>query len=75
MSSSVRRCVVASCLLSLTTLGGLGARLILADNGSPWHISGALDRRWNDDDLHRLDRLTGHDFQLVDTRSLPRPGL
>jgi hypothetical protein len=49
--------------------------MILADNGSPWYISGAPDRRWNNDDLHRLGRLTGHDFEVVDTRSLPRPGL
>ena len=49
--------------------------LILADNGSPWYISGAPDRRWNDSALHELDRLTGRDFQVVDTRSLPHPGL
>jgi hypothetical protein len=47
--------------------------LILADNGSPWFISGAPDRRWNDDALHQLDRLTGRDFEVVDTRSLPHP--
>ncbi len=49
--------------------------LILADNGSPWYISGAPDRRWNDSALHQLDQLTGRDFQVVDTRSLPHPGL
>lgn len=49
--------------------------LILADNGSPWFISGAPDRRWNDSALHELDRLTGRDFQVVDTSSLPHPGL
>ncbi|MGI8507620.1 MAG: hypothetical protein ACR2MK_12630 [Solirubrobacteraceae bacterium] len=49
--------------------------LILADNGSPWFISGAPDRRWNDAALHELDRLSGRDFQVVDTRSLPHPGL
>jgi hypothetical protein len=48
--------------------------LILADNGSPWYISGAPNRRWNDDDLHQLDRLSGRDFEVVDTRSLPHPG-
>jgi hypothetical protein len=48
--------------------------LILADNGSPWYISGAPDRRWNDDALHQLDQLSGRDFQVVDTRSLPHPG-
>jgi hypothetical protein len=47
--------------------------MILADNGSPWFISGAPNRRWNDDALHQLGRLTGHDFEVVDTRSLPHP--
>ena len=49
--------------------------MILADNGSPWFISGAPDPRWNNDTLHLLDRLTGKDFQVVDTRRLPHPGL
>jgi hypothetical protein len=49
--------------------------LILADNGSPWYISGAPAAGWNNDDLHELDRLSGRDFEGVDTRSLPRPGL
>jgi hypothetical protein len=47
--------------------------LILADNGSPWYISGAPDRRWNDAALHELWRLEGRDFQVVNTRSLPHP--
>ena len=46
--------------------------LILADNGSPWFISGAPNPRWSDDQLHQLDRLTGRDFEVVDTSSLPR---
>ncbi|MGH2858896.1 MAG: hypothetical protein ACRDMJ_15585 [Solirubrobacteraceae bacterium] len=49
--------------------------MILADNGSPWFISGAPNPRWNDSALHELDRLTGRDFEVVDTRSLPHPGL
>jgi len=49
--------------------------MILADNGSPWYISGAPDRRWNNDALHLLGRLAGRDFEVVDTRSLPHPGL
>ncbi len=49
--------------------------LILADNGSAWFISGAPDRRWNDSALHELDQLTGRDFQVLDTGSLPHPGL
>ncbi len=47
--------------------------MILADNGSPWYISGAPNRGWNNDGLHLLDRLTGRDFQVVDTASLPHP--
>jgi hypothetical protein len=49
--------------------------LILADNGSPWYVSGAPNRRWNDDALHQLGQLTGRDFEVVDTSSLPHPGL
>jgi hypothetical protein len=49
--------------------------LILADNGSPWFISGAPNRGWNNDALHLLDRLHGSDFEVVDTSSLPHPGL
>jgi len=48
--------------------------LILADNGSPWFVSGAPDRHWNNDALHLLDRLSGRDFEVVDTSSLPHPG-
>jgi hypothetical protein len=44
--------------------------MILADNGSPWFISGASDRRYNDDDLHDLGKLKGSDFEVVDTSGL-----
>jgi hypothetical protein len=47
--------------------------MILADNGSPWYVSGAPSRHWSNDDLHSLGRLTGADFEVVDTSSLPRP--
>ena len=49
--------------------------LMLTDNGSSWYISGAPDPRWSDDALHQLGRLTGADFEVVDTSSLPHPGL
>ncbi len=49
--------------------------MILADNGSPWFISGAPNRGWNNDALHLLDLLSGKDFQVVNTSSLPHPGL
>jgi hypothetical protein len=48
--------------------------MILADNGSPWYISGAPSPHWNDDALHELGQLSGRDFQVVDTGSLPHPG-
>ena len=44
--------------------------IILADNGSNWYVSGAPDPRWNNDMLHTLDRLTGNDFEAVDTSLL-----
>jgi hypothetical protein len=47
--------------------------MIVADNGSPWFVSGAPSPGWNNDDLHSLGRLEGSDFEAVDTSSLPRP--
>jgi len=48
--------------------------MILADNGSPWYVSGAPNRHWSNDALHTLGRLSGADFEVVDTSSLPAPG-
>ena len=44
--------------------------IILADNGSNWYISGAPDERWDNDMLHKLDKLTGNDFEAVDASGL-----
>jgi hypothetical protein len=44
--------------------------VILADNGSPWFISGSPDERWNNDALRALGALRGSDFEAVDTSSL-----
>jgi hypothetical protein len=44
--------------------------IILADNGSNWYVSGAPDARWNNDQLHLLDVLTGNDFEAVDSSGL-----
>lgn len=44
--------------------------MILADNGSPWYVTGAPDPGWDDDDLHGLGDITGADFEAVDTRTL-----
>ena len=44
--------------------------MILADNGSPWYVTGAPSSGWNDDVLHALGKLHGSDFEVVDTSSL-----
>ncbi len=47
--------------------------MILADNGSPWYVSGAPSRGWNNDDLHSLHDVPGSAFEAVDTSALRRP--
>ena len=49
----------------LTALKEYG--MLLADNGSPWYITGAPDSGWDDDELHALHGLTGANFEVVDT--------
>ncbi|MDJ0953388.1 MAG: S-layer homology domain-containing protein [Acidimicrobiia bacterium] len=44
--------------------------IILADNGSPWFISGAPDDRWDNDMLHEWDDIPGSAFEAVDVSSL-----
>ena len=44
--------------------------MILADNGSPWYLTGAPHPRWDDDALHTLHRITGSDLEVVDTSGL-----
>ena len=44
--------------------------MILADNGSPWYVSGASDPHFNDSDLHTLNRITGADLEVVVTSGL-----
>lgn len=39
--------------------------LLLADNGSPWYVSGAPNPGWDNDQLHALDRISGRDFEVV----------
>jgi hypothetical protein len=41
--------------------------MIVADNGSNWFISGAVDTRWNDTDLDQLKTVPGSAFEVVDT--------
>ncbi|HEY8544531.1 MAG TPA: hypothetical protein VIL36_05775 [Acidimicrobiales bacterium] len=44
--------------------------VIVADNGSPWYLSGAPDERWDNDALRALGTLTGADFEAVDAAPL-----
>ena len=46
--------------------------LVVADNGSDWFVSGSPHPRWDNDHLRALGRLTGRDFEVVDTRPLRR---
>ncbi|WCB91891.1 hypothetical protein DSM104299_00569 [Baekduia alba] len=46
--------------------------MIVADNGSPWYITGAPDRRWDDDDLHALGQVSGSAFEAVQTGAIER---
>ena len=43
---------------------------IVADNGSPWYMSGVPDERWNNDVLQTLRKVPGSAFEAVDTTSL-----
>ncbi len=53
----------------LTALKTYG--MMLADNGSPWFISGVPDERWDNEDLHELKtRVHGSDFEAVDVSAL-----
>lgn len=44
--------------------------MILADNGSPWYVTGVPNAHWDDDELHALHQLSGADFEVVDTSTL-----
>ena len=44
--------------------------MIVADNGSNWYISGAPNRGWSNDQLHTLGKVTGSNFEVVDTSKL-----
>jgi hypothetical protein len=44
--------------------------MILADNGSPWYVSGASDPRFDDDVFHELDVISGRHLEVVDTTGL-----
>jgi hypothetical protein len=46
--------------------------LVVADNGSSWFITGAPDRRWNDEDLDQLKSVPGSAFQAVQSGPIRR---
>jgi hypothetical protein len=52
-------------LVVLRALQRYGA--IVADNGSPWYITGAPDPRWREADLDQLKRVPGAAFEAVAT--------
>ena len=55
----------------LTALKKYG--MFLADNGSPFYLSGAPDPRWNDENLASLKQLRGSDFEVVQMGTIITP--
>ncbi len=41
--------------------------LIVADNGSPWYITGAPNGEWNEASLEQIKRVPGSAFEAVDS--------
>ncbi len=41
--------------------------LIVADNGSPWFLTGAPDPRWNDANLEEIKQVPGSEFEAVES--------
>jgi hypothetical protein len=41
--------------------------LIVADNGSPWFITGAPNPHWNDENLEQIKRVPGSEFEAVES--------
>jgi hypothetical protein len=48
--------------------------LIVADNGSPWYITGAPQRGWNDEDLEQLKRVPGSAFEALSSGPIRHRG-
>jgi hypothetical protein len=46
--------------------------MINADNGTSLYITGASDRRWNDEDLNQLKTVPGSAFEVVRTGVIRR---
>jgi hypothetical protein len=41
--------------------------MIMADNGANWFLAGSPDARWDNAEMHWLTKITGHDFEIIDT--------
>ena len=48
--------------------------LIVADNGSPWYITGAPNPRWNDENLEQIKRVPGSAFEAVQSGPIRHTG-
>jgi hypothetical protein len=48
--------------------------LVVADNGSPWYITGAPNPRWNDENLEEIKRVPGSEFEAVQTGAILHVG-
>jgi len=46
--------------------------LIVADNGSPWFITGAPNPHWNDEDLEQIKQVPGSEFEAVESGPILR---
>jgi hypothetical protein len=46
--------------------------LIVADNGSPWFITGAPNPHWNDENLEQIKRVPGSELEAVETGPILR---
>ena len=66
--TSTSRDISRDAQIILQALKKYGA--IVADNGSPWYMSGVPDERWNNDVLQTLRRVPGSAFEAVDSSSL-----
>ena len=44
--------------------------LIVADNGSPWYITGAPNAGWNEGSLQEIKQVPGSAFEAVDTGAI-----
>jgi hypothetical protein len=46
--------------------------LIVADNGSPWFITGAPNPGWNDENLEEIKQVPGSEFEAVESGPILR---